>query len=262
MWVSLIGSAFGLLSVFNDLIPNLIRLSLIVRAGVAAYRLGREWVYDRIQIAFSWINFELPEIPDAVKDALVIVALVLAALNFDSVRRFGEGLVFGFLRRLIQFIRQRFTAGDSLFDSTEDALIAGVAGTLIGGVLLHFVAEQMSFHGDWPWWAHAAEIVAYGTLVLFVLTFASLLKERSPHLVFQAIGHSVIILVGLPLFVIIAMGVALLNGWRAVVLACGIVVALVGLNYLCLNVLEPTIKAPPAWLTQLITADPQSLPEN
>ena len=117
-WIALFWSAWGLLSIFDHLIPGMIRFSIIAKGLTAAYRAARDWVWDQVQWLFALITIPIPELPPLWLDGLTIAGLVLAALNFESIHRYGQTLFFdfgrGFVDRWAEFKVDQFDDFDDL----------------------------------------------------------------------------------------------------------------------------------------------------
>lgn len=85
-------AVFGAISALQDLLPNLVRLSLIVKAIVAAYRLSREWLFGWLSDVLSWVYIRFPDLPGPLKDFFVVLSLIFVALNYESMRQQGVPL--------------------------------------------------------------------------------------------------------------------------------------------------------------------------
>lgn len=269
VWVSLIGSAFGLMSVFNDLIPNLVRLSLLFKAAVSIYRQGREWVFDGIRWLFSWVNIHIPEIPQLVQDGIIVGALIMAALNLESTRRFRQSLAAAIMDRVTLKIRAISVGygGAGLTPSlvfsgfNRYRIVADITGALLTSWLLCAIFQRFIPPGA----PFSGAVLAGGALLRLA---QALLRRATSHWsdAPDTPGH-LLARIGLWAVGFAAHIVELAlhgaeKGWRAILLAFAIVAAFVGLNAAFAQVIDPLIaQGPPAWLQELIDADPQVLRE-
>ena len=280
VWFSLFASVIGLLSAFHDLIPMLTRLSLLTKALFAAYHIARDWLWHEIRIVFGWVHIHIPEIPVTWKDALVITSFVLAALNFESVRRHRISLFSSFWTNLGIFAGNVFFNrsvnpniglfhGSTVFEGTLGDWFVSFSilmAFLLEGFLLHLFLNALGIATVLPFvpasWSGVADSLAFGAALFayFVLTttFEDDLEARvlgKPLLWIRAI-------LCFPMAFVIFPQIALLNGRRAVVFAIGLIVFFVSMNFAFLRWIDPALQHPPLWLQQLINADPATLPKS
>lgn len=272
VWLSLVGSAFGLMSVFNDLIPNLIRLSILFKAAVSAYRQAREWIYDGAQWLAALVGVVIPEIPELVKDVIVIVALILAALNWESVRKFGESWLLSLARYVSNGPTYLFGGPPITKPSLLDRVVGWrevVAAQVALGILLTWAFGLARAFGADPHWGLPAPLamLAVGTLVGFGIFAAdialSMVTGRAgtpPKSPLQWVARTLQLPVLLPTMLLIRFGVGVANGWRAVMLALALVAGFVALNQVFALIVDPMLAdGVPDWLQVLIDADPDAL---
>lgn len=108
---------FGAFSLVNDLIPNLVRLSLLFKGLVAAYRISRDWVFGGLIDLLASLHIVLPHIPELVRDSMVVVSLLFVALNYESMRHQGRTIVTILVSEVVSGLRAGKTNWTGLLDS-------------------------------------------------------------------------------------------------------------------------------------------------
>lgn len=273
VWFSLFASVLGLLSAFHDVIPMLTRLSLLTKALFAAYHIARDWAWHEVRWAFSWIHIRIPDIPVAWKDAIVIVSFVVAALNFENLRRHRISLIKSLRKSLLGTARHLLLNKDAGEDETwglfgESAHSMEFPDWLIGAILFlsHFLEGYLVhvllsilgirfgeyfFPDPWGTVFDVSVFAAMAFLYLVLLAEARVPVVRSTSRI--------------PLLFSIPMGLTILvlaNGWRAIAFALGLIVLSIGTNFAFVQWIDPMLRHPPAFLDELIKADPASLPKS
>ncbi|MFZ4121609.1 MAG: hypothetical protein ACOYKM_08090 [Caulobacterales bacterium] len=277
-WIALFGSAWAFLSVFDHLIPGLIRFSIIAKGLTAAYRAGRDWVWDQVQWAFAFIQIRIPELPPYWLDALAIAGLVLAALNFESIHRFGRSLVLDFGRHILGYVA-RMIGGErhdraTLFAWRIGRHWASAAFLYLGFWILGFAVRAglealglevpLLFPPSWMWIQPGLEAFYLGLFFLLSCVIIDRWKgdpQSAPRGSIKAVARfAVDTLCFVPTIFVLVMS-AFVNGWRSLALALALVAALIGANAAAVHYIDPTLQRPPQWLCALVNADPQAAPE-
>lgn len=273
--VSLVISAFGMLSIFDNLLPNLVRLSLVFKALTSAYRLGREWLFEGIQSLALAMGLSFPELSPLWKDALVCGGLLFAALNFESVWRFKQSLVLSFFRDIVGLWATRFGGrlhqNPTIFDNGQGApWISMILAAWISGFGIMSLAHGAGIGSpSFLAWAEpfslAVESAVYGGALAAVIFVVATLEGdvsvpiRGP--LDLLVRLLTLLLTTIPYMLTMALRSPLI-GWRAIALSATLVVAFVGVNLLFDSVVDPLVRSPPHWLQDLIEADPNSLSHN
>jgi hypothetical protein len=257
---SVLGAAIGVWGVIDDLVPNLMRISNLLKWLVSGYEYVRERAYDLVQAAFALIGVAIPEIPPLVKDALMIGALIYAALNFESFRQDKAPLHVLMFRYLI--------AQFSLDDDEPEIKILNFPDTQITRRIMF--TTYFIVNGSLLWLAllgagiplprlalpdvanFAWQAAALGGLVLLFRLGMRWIWGRALHL--SWIFKFALELLWVPTHLVLLPIIAICNGWRAVAAAVGLVVLLAGLNYAFAHYLDPMLLHPPSWWTSLTEA--------
>jgi len=279
-WVSLFSAAIGFLSFFDELMPNLVRLSFVFKALTGAYTFVRDWVWSGAQWLFGLIQITLPTLSEAFLDALAIAALAIAALNFESILRYRRAMFLDLVRDLWAHCARTFGVKnrhtETLFVGTYARnLIGGLAGFFVLGLCLRALLAARGIE--------LPTLRIEGIDVGLMSTVQSLLEAAVLGVAICALSFGLYQLAGdlddppssvsdgvcratmqllllLPNVAAFTFN-ALLNGWRSIMLAVGLVVVLAGANWAAMRVLDPIIRQPPQWLCAMVRANPDALPE-
>ncbi len=267
-WPLLFWAAIGALNAFADLLPSLRRFSLIIQALTSAYRVTRDWLYARIYEAFSWVQITLPEIPEFWQDILIIASLALLALNFESFRRDKVSLPWALLRAMWAWISSGFgedndrpsflSHPDDMVQNIASALAIAGLGVVFSWLIFWFGVEPLfGRFENLPVWVRlliqAGLIAAAFGIVLAVVSFYFDNNSQTPLWLDRVVAVGSVITL-LPAALLYYQLIALWNGKYAVLAAIGLLVALIGLDWVCVHYVDPLVAAPPAWLTSLIAA--------
>lgn len=266
----------GLLSALHDFIPMLTRLSILTKALFAAYHIARDWMWHGVREAFWWIHIRIPDIPVAWKDALVVTSLVLAALNYESLRRDRISLTRSFVRSLVAAAKDVLlgdTGGEygSLFDlDTADAsrtivLLSVPVTLLLEGYLVRMLLDVFGIPSFMTFLPQAWRVPADSAILACVLFVCVLPYWRDPYLPAKTLVRMLVNRLGsillFPVVLIALPMIGIIIGWRAVVVALTLIAILVATNFAFLTWVDPALQHPPAFLQRLIEADPAKLPK-
>jgi len=275
VWPSLCLSAFGLMSAFDDLIPNILRLSFLFRVLATSYRMAREWLYDQVQWLFSWIHITIPEIPDLAKDIIIIVGFFLAALNLESFRKFGESLLSALFERVWRKIMAVFVGYGPEPERTSLVFTyapevtwerwVSHAGRLLLAIFFAWLAMPVMPWGglaDQPYEVRLGIATVVSLIVVEIASrWASPIARAwtyPPRSVTEFIARIVVYVTTFPGHILRLFLTGMIKARMALLIGAVIVAVLVGLNYLFLHILEPAMERPPQWLCAMVEANPDA----
>lgn len=257
MWGSLVAAALGALSAFENVVPALVRLSLIMHGLAWVYRAARDWLFGWVIGALAAVGIEI-RITEPVRDAILIIGLVLAALNWESTRRTGRNLFLDLFRDVLDLfhgdIEQRNSLALQGLNNAPESLKFMRKPVLLLLASLFFAVVSIYFAAVGDRWG----VLPLGYCSLYYAFSAWMRSRRGGTPKFLDRLHLITIV---PLFLFAWPFAVLFEGRRAVFVALALLGALIALNALMLLYVDPMLASPPPWLQDFIDANPQSLGE-
>ena len=277
-WISLFGAAIGFFSFFDELMPNLVRLSFVLKALTGAYTFARDWVWDRVQWLFSLVHLRIPDIPEVWLDAFTVLSLVLAALNFESIQRYGRSLLLDFGRDVVQYTLSWFGGSfhlrETLFDTKDRTVsmllgfwvlgfafrgVGSIVGLEVETIALPQVPRSVIAIAQPSIEAAVLGIVPIGCAMLGAFLGGDL--DVPPQGLAEILARTLVVMALLVPSTFSLALTGILNGWRSVVLALALVIVLIGANRVAIYALDPFVRSPPQWVCAMVNANPDALPE-
>ncbi|PWE17366.1 hypothetical protein DDZ18_06690 [Marinicauda salina] len=285
----MLSSVIAFVALLDEHFNLAIRLSILVKLLTDAYAWVRSWLFDLLPFV----------VPPLVQDALVIGSLVFVALNLESLRRTRRPWVISLVRHAITFARDKNDAEKRYFQNLYIYAIVPVISFVIACI---YIATSVSGSIDIPFLnrleadsllyqsaiAGGLFVASASILIAIFFSMAFLLEDVNcvvdPKTKEKACDDRIDTIDPLPLriifyiyLVVVALGVvaaafmtvlissiitSLFRSWRSIGLLAGGLCALIGLNFLFLNYLDPILLDPPPALRDLINADLSRLVED
>lgn len=240
--LSIAGSALGVFSAMNELIPTLTRVSMFIHWLLGLYQGPRDWAWQQIAALLTLVGFAPVEIPAVVKDAFSVGLLIFAAVNFESIRRSGHSFIYSVVNVVRTVMTQpddkwlpAFRENDLLIPTELIWAVQPIGWVVILTPVWFLIASVAGFipSGWLPW--------------IFLLWLA-------PRLIWPNF-------VQIPTLFAQFSLLGFVRAWRSVVVALAIVAALLAINLALAHWLDPVLRNPPQWLQDFTSGDPSALPK-